>query len=734
MQVHASRGRFGRPILCFSFCLLAAANSTFGQQACGAGTNTYTFTNYCAFPVWMANLTGSSTQSFPPQGNASNWQLAAVGAACTTSATCTGGAVCQSGICVSQQTFCMPQSWSAGRFWPRTGCIVPNGCTGNNCLTCDTGDCKGNLDCGLAGTSGLPPATLFEATTNTSGANYDVSIASGYNVPISVTPVGGSCQTAGCVADLNATCPASLQFTGKNGGLGCMDPCDQCANGSTQLSCSTAITGLSNFSSCGGTSLPVTFQNMYCAKNAAANSDGFPLASSNQGTPTCYRNTDCPPTASTCQTTGFTAPFSPPAGMGVCINPTGNLNLNGCNSSNVGQACGGMAIGYPSANGYTCQSVSVGQSTAFVCVPPTTSGMGACTQPWPASNTINVTAGANMHSVTRILTTPTRPRRGQRFNFTITGSNFSRGSSVAFEGPNCPSCAASAIRVTPTRITGAAILGAGTFNATVRSAAGVHSNAVHVAVGTTTPAITGITTVPTLPQQGQQFSFTLAGSNFTPTTAVVLFNGPLCWPCQVTPVAATSTSTSLNGLANLIYGTYSITVQNGDGPVSNAVSLAVNAQGLPSLPTLSSVTLTGTASPFNLSIQGSSFTTTTATVVLNGPQCSPCTIPPNSLTITATSITGTVTLSPGTFSVSVQNGGPPIPLYSGVGGVFNPAWIAAGVQAGTGTLPYFQIFSNACPQAYTWQYDDQASDFACTGVTGFNVTLCPNQAPTGVKK
>jgi hypothetical protein len=50
-----------------------------------------------------------------------------------------------------------------------------------------------------------------------------------------------------------------------------------------------------------------------------------------------------------------------------------------------------------------------------------------------------------------------------------------------------------------------------------------------------------------------------------------------------------------------------------------------------------------------------------------------------------------------------------------------------------GTTPYYQTFKTACPAAYTWQYDDSASGFACTvadtvppsgAFTGFNVGFC----------
>jgi hypothetical protein len=72
-------------------------------------------------------------------------------------------------------------------------------------------------------------------------------------------------------------------------------------------------------------------------------------------------------------------------------------------------------------------------------------------------------------------------------------------------------------------------------------------------------------------------------------------------------------------------------------------------------------------------------------------------------------------------------------LYQGVAGTFNAAWLTAAVQAATastqppyapGNTPYYATFKTACPAAYTWQYDDAASSFACTVAA----TVPPNGA------
>jgi len=91
--------------------------------------------------------------------------------------------------------------------------------------------------------------------------------------------------------------------------------------------------------------------------------------------------------------------------------------------------------------------------------------------------------------------------------------------------------------------------------------------------------------------------------------------------------------------------------------------------------------------------------------------------------VTANGITAYACLPPTTSGLGQCIGGSP-PLYNGVGGVTNAAWITAGIQAGGGTTPYYQTFKAACPAAYTWQYDDAASGFACEGFTGFNIDFC----------
>ncbi|KAF5953742.1 hypothetical protein HYC85_006598 [Camellia sinensis] len=103
----------------------------------------------------------------------------------------------------------VPQKWS-GRVWARQGCNFHD--TGKG--SCDTGDCSGRLQC--QGLGGIPPATVVEMTLGTSTSPlhyYDVSLVDGFNLPVSMAPVGGGigCGMSSCEVDLNIFCPSALE-------------------------------------------------------------------------------------------------------------------------------------------------------------------------------------------------------------------------------------------------------------------------------------------------------------------------------------------------------------------------------------------------------------------------------------------------------------------------------------------------------------------------------------------
>lgn len=118
----------------------------------------------------------------------------------------------------------VPSPWTSGRFWARTGCSNNNGK-----FSCATGDCaSGQVECNGAG--GNPPVTLIELMVAENGGqdNYDVSNVDGFNVPVSLTPQGGSgdCKPSSCPANINAVCPSELQVTGSDGSvIACKSAC-----------------------------------------------------------------------------------------------------------------------------------------------------------------------------------------------------------------------------------------------------------------------------------------------------------------------------------------------------------------------------------------------------------------------------------------------------------------------------------------------------------------------------
>ncbi|KAK7392508.1 hypothetical protein VNO78_20949 [Psophocarpus tetragonolobus] len=156
-----------------------------------------TLNNKCSYTVWPGTLTGDQKPQLPLTG----FELAP-------------GA---------SNSVDLPSPWS-GRFWGRTGCSESNGK-----FSCATADCaSGQIACNGAGA--IPPASLVEIFVAENGGQdfYDVSNVDGFNVPISVTPQGGSgdCKTSSCPKDINSLCLADLQMKGSDGNvIACKSAC-----------------------------------------------------------------------------------------------------------------------------------------------------------------------------------------------------------------------------------------------------------------------------------------------------------------------------------------------------------------------------------------------------------------------------------------------------------------------------------------------------------------------------
>jgi PKD repeat protein len=151
----------------------------------------------------------------------------------------------------------------------------------------------------------------------------------------------------------------------------------------------------------------------------------------------------------------------------------------------------------------------------------------------------------------------------------------------------------------------------------VTNPSGTQSNTFGFTVVAPTPLITNLSTNPSPPTTSGAFTFTISGSNFFPTGALIRVTGPGCTPCTIpNNVLTTKTTTTLSGPATLMTaGTYSFVVQNGflaqsgaDGPKSSGVNITVN--GSTSTPTITGVNpnpVTGSTSSQPLTINGTNF-------------------------------------------------------------------------------------------------------------------------------
>lgn len=406
-------------------------------QACGTGTYTYQFINHCAQTIWLGQ-NGPGTASTPAQNG--SWALPPNCTAdaqcpsgvchmgggsrgkchCEADSDCPGSATCNTvhHKCEIKTTFCMPQAWSSGNFWPRTGCtFVPAGGGNAAQLNCMTGQCGGDpttqtnglLDCGAgSGQAGpTPPITLIEMTTSSSSGNYDVSLNNGYNVETLVTArqgTGSTCSFAGCTSDLSFAgnspqCPANLIFTytdpttSATTAAGCYQPLDACAGSGAGtpgtvpagLMCDEPITvdSMGNAPAAttlcgGGAGSAPTYLDMYQAQNNGDPTSNTQITA-NGGTPTAWGVEDCPPGsifatdfvqgAACSQHTPCVAgqacvnghcQLGVPTGIGVCLRFVNEVLVpnEGCTADNVGAVCGQYAAAYPTtALGYTCQAV-----------------------------------------------------------------------------------------------------------------------------------------------------------------------------------------------------------------------------------------------------------------------------------------------------------------------------------------------------------------------------------------
>ncbi|MEM9730706.1 MAG: thaumatin family protein [Myxococcota bacterium] len=413
-----------------------------GEFESPATSHTVTLVNHCDQPVWVAS------NAISPEAS-SDWALAP---RCMTNAQCADGqrcddsqctctsdddcrfgatdgtshAACRDGMCVSIATIAVEGGWS-GRFWGRTGC------TGSDTrFVCETGQCGpaagGNFDCATT-SSTANRATLFELFAAGAGGidNFDVSLVSGYNVPIVVTAelpadhaawqpdtayqagagiieavgdhtfgftaAGASGTSGDTKPDFPGVWRASVMDGPQLEWINVGPQCERSGCQSDLLStCPAALQVMSGdrvvacdapANACTDTMATCNDDLDYyqCQNNGGANDlfgNVLDLQSPNAETYVCFSADDCPAGTECSLNPTFVSGFALPSGTGLCLPVTQN---GGCTPTDDGKSCPLRTFPFVE---YQCQTLAGGIADAQVCVPPITDGLGELW--WNAAN------------------------------------------------------------------------------------------------------------------------------------------------------------------------------------------------------------------------------------------------------------------------------------------------------------------------------------------------------------
>lgn len=110
----------------------------------------------------------------------------------------------------------VPSGWVAGRFFARTGCSGSG-----DSFTCEVGDCGG---LGCLNNSGIPDVTLAEfSSASMDLIFYNLSLVSGYNLGLKVTPSSTSCPAFDCPTGSCSDSDAYLPGSSANPCHGCTE-------------------------------------------------------------------------------------------------------------------------------------------------------------------------------------------------------------------------------------------------------------------------------------------------------------------------------------------------------------------------------------------------------------------------------------------------------------------------------------------------------------------------------
>ena len=236
------------------------------------------------------------------------------------------------------------------------------------------------------------------------------------------------------------------------------------------------------------------------------------------------------------------------------------------------------------------------------------------------SNALTVTASQNpAPNVSGVAPTPV-PASTTAATLTINGVNFAQGAMLIFYDPQKNQYLRSATFVNSGTLTHQFDNNAdvGQWTVIVQNPDGQPSTpySFQVSNSTTSPALQQISTTPNPPVPGQQFSLTLTGSGFDPSSAEILISGPGCTPCTIANSVLTTKTANQIVAGDMLNtaGTYSVTVENtASSTQSTALSFTVGVSPVPSVSyiTPTAMTANSTSNPNAtqpLYIYGSNFT------------------------------------------------------------------------------------------------------------------------------
>ncbi|QRV90133.1 pathogenesis-related protein PR5K (thaumatin family) [Ceratobasidium sp. AG-Ba] len=280
----------------------------------------WTVNNDCSYTVWPAIYSPNTTVTL--SGVETGWQA-------------------DPG---SSRSFVVPEGWTNGHIWARRNCDFSSGNTPADTNTtvggCVSGGCQGGLYCTGLGTAPITGAEWTLAPGDGSGADYyDVSVVSGFNVPLQVLPSAMGCGVAECVADLNSNCPEALRgpfSPSDNTTIGCKSACTANIGGNPNNSASCCTGQFSVAGAC--PSSGVEYYDFF--KNACpftyAYSQDYPSGTALQMCPGSsyadYTVTFCPPTKLASASATQSMPMTSGTITGI---PTESASVTGTFSSSA---------------------------------------------------------------------------------------------------------------------------------------------------------------------------------------------------------------------------------------------------------------------------------------------------------------------------------------------------------------------------------------------------------------